>query len=174
MTGRLISASHSFTAPDEAWARGLVEALVAYGFPLVVAGPGKDGWDVAASDGPYPNDIAGLRTEDAVGRQASAIARRHGGCPTLHGSMPADHFLENLANPSRLVAALQRSTDPSTAAWIVRVNPDARPPLPAVVVTPAPPAAALGLTPDTVAATEVDLRPRPQGWCTTGLVVGVS
>jgi len=139
-----VSGTHSFVVPDEEQARTLAQALATYGFALVTAGPTRraDGWTVTAFDeGPYPTDVAGHRTIDAVGRQAAVIARQHGGYP--EGGSRCDPTLLARIRP--------------TNARIEHTNPGARPPVPAVVLGTPPPPALLGLVPDRATDTPIDL-----------------
>ncbi|GIF71552.1 hypothetical protein [Asanoa siamensis] len=139
-----VCGTHDFTVPSEAHARSLAEALAAYGFPLVTARPARRAgeWIVTALDeGPYPADLAGHRTIDAVGRRAALVARRHAGCPS--GGSRADHAMLALVRPADTP--------------VVSTNPGGRPPVPTVVVALAPPRATLRLTPDHVTDGPIDL-----------------
>ena len=136
-----IAGTHNFEVEDGASAEGLAEALAHHGFAVVVARPrGQHGWVVSALDeGPYPVDALGHRTIDEVGRAAAVLARGHGG---------------HLSGGSRC--------DPGMLAYhqdapIVRTNPGARPPIPDVVVVPAPPPFALELFPDNRSGAHADL-----------------
>lgn len=142
MTGwPAVAGTHVFVVRGQENARALAEALADYGFPLVNGQPESgDSWLVTALDeGPYPADIAGHRGIDAVGRQAALLARQHGGY--LRGGSRCD--------PGML--GLYEVDSPITVR-----NPGARPPVPAVVITPAPPRMALASTPDVISEAVVD------------------
>ncbi|NUT35767.1 MAG: hypothetical protein HOV79_22155 [Hamadaea sp.] len=134
---------HDAVLPDEDAARACAEDLAAYGFPRVFVRPHPDGgWIVSALDeGPYPVDTVGHRQIEAVSREAGGIARRHGG--RANGGLRFD------------VSAVERHRD--TSATFVVTGTKARPPVPEVVVVPAPPAADLPLTPDLAAPGTVEL-----------------
>jgi hypothetical protein len=127
--------------PDRAAAERLAEALAAFGFAQVAARPLPPqafgplpgmSWEVQAVDeGRYPRSLAGYRQQGAVKRQACAIARAHGGFPTL------------IVRFCRDVPSLQRDRPP-----ILRLNPGSRPPVLLVRTLPAPPPGQLSLTPD--------------------------
>ncbi|WBB48476.1 hypothetical protein O3597_25900 [Verrucosispora sp. WMMA2044] len=145
MTGwSAVAGTHAFVVPGEEQARALAEDLAAYGFALVTARPARQaaGWAVMAFDeGPYPPDAAGHRSIDAVGRQAAAVARRHGGYPD--GGSRCDPSLLERIRP--------------TGAPIEHTNPGARPPVPDIVIGEAPPPASLTLAPDQVRDVPIDL-----------------
>ncbi|MFC4855996.1 hypothetical protein [Actinophytocola glycyrrhizae] len=124
----------------EVWADP-AEGLAAFGFARVLARPRQPAtWVVIAVDeGPYPADTVGYRTIDAVGRQAAILARRYGGYPD---------------GGSRCEPSMLHHVD---TAPIERTNPGMRPPIPAIVVTPEPPPAALASTPDVVVAGVADM-----------------
>lgn len=136
-----VAGTHDYVVPDRTSAEALAEALAEYGFATVVARPGQpEGWIVSALDeGPYPVSTQGHRTIDAVGKAVAVLARSHGGY--RHGGSRCD--------PSMLVH-LQNGP-------IVRTNPGARPPIPTVLVAPAPPPRALELTPDPGSDAHADL-----------------
>lgn len=136
-----VAGTHDYAVPDRTSAEALAGALADYGFATVVARPGHaEGWIVRALDeGPYPVGTQGHRTIDAVGRAAAVVARSHGGY-RRGGSRCDPGMLMHLQD-----------------APIVRTNPGARPPVPAVLVTPAPPPCALELTPDAGSAAHADL-----------------
>jgi hypothetical protein len=137
-----LAGTHSFVVPDRLRAQALAEGLAAYGFALVTARPRRTAeWVVDAYDeGPYPADTVGHRTIDAVGRQAAAVAHRYGGY--LEGGSRCD---------SRLTYA------GGSDAPIVQTNPGARPPVPGVVLSTAPLAAPLVITPDSASDGVTDL-----------------
>ena len=136
-------ATHEFVVPDEARARGLVEALSLYGFAFVSARAWFGGrWMVVAvDDGPYSVDTTGQRMIDAVGRAAAVIAREYDGFP--EGGSRYDISMLKL--------------DRDSAAPIVVTNPGARPAMPAIRVAAPPPAAPLALTPDHADDVPIDL-----------------
>ncbi|MGI5524923.1 hypothetical protein ACQEUX_28865 [Micromonospora sp. CA-259024] len=129
-----MAGTHDFVVPDEAAAQASAGELAAYGFPRVFARPRPDGgWVVMALDeGPYPVDTVGHRQIEEVSREATAIARAHGGQP--NGGSRFD--------VSR-IAGFQTSTAP-----IEVIGTKSRPPVPEVIIAPAPPLAPLALTPD--------------------------
>jgi hypothetical protein len=129
----VLAGTHDFVTDGEQSAAALAGALCEYGFPLVTAAPQTygDGWEVSAADpGPYPDDREGYRWFDAVGRDAAAVARRYGGYPT-GTSQPGP------GDPP----------DMGRTAPIRREAPGARPPLPALILAPAPPSAVLADVP---------------------------
>jgi hypothetical protein len=136
-----MAGEHDFVVPDQARAQGLADALAAYGFALVAAGPRRQGgWGVRAYDnGPYPADRVGYRSFRAVGRHAVVLARQHGGY---------------WSGGSQCDPSMMPSSPPD--APIVLANPGNRPPVPTLVITPAPPAARLALTPDRVVDAAAD------------------
>lgn len=139
-----VSGTHDFVVPDEEHAQALARALAAYGFPLVSARPARqaEGWTVTAFDeGPYPPDVVGHRTIDAVGRQAAVVARQHSGY--RNGGSRCDPTLLARIRPIN--------------APIEYTNPGARPPIPSVVVGTAPPPATLELAPDHAEDIPIDL-----------------
>lgn len=139
-----VSGTHDFVVPDEEHARALAEALAAYGFALVTAKPARqaDGWTVTAFDeGPYPTNVVGHRTINALGRQAAVVARHHGGYPS--GGSRCDPNLLARMRP--------------TNAPIEYTNPGARPPVPTVVLGTPPPPAPLRLAPDQAEDIPIDL-----------------
>ena len=87
-----MAGKHTFVVPDEHQARALAEAFVAFGYPLVTAGPhdmsrfipdrdlsGAD-WTVTVVDeGPYAMDVQGSREWMTVSRSARMLAREHRG-----------------------------------------------------------------------------------------------
>ncbi|MFI5562639.1 hypothetical protein ACIA2T_25455 [Amycolatopsis japonica] len=136
-----IAGTHNYAVSGRASAEALAEALAEYGFAMVVARPAQaEGWIVCALDeGPYPVDVQGHRTIDAVGKAAARLARGFGGY-RQGGSRCDPSMLTHFRN-----------------APIVRTNPGARPPVPTVVIAPAPPSYALELTPDPVSDAHADL-----------------
>jgi hypothetical protein len=143
VTGSMpIGGTHEFVVPDVERARSLADALSRHGFALVTAEPrGSGAWRVTAYDeGPYRQDGIGHRTIDTVARQAATLAREHSGYPAGGTRCTPDTL------------AKHRHKAP-----IVLTNPGARPPVPTIVMTPAPSDVALALTPDTVRPGTADL-----------------
>jgi hypothetical protein len=138
-----MAGTHQFVVPDDTYAQGLTEALVAHGFARVTARASvRGGWMVIAVDeGPYPADTTGHRMIDAVGREAAVVARRFRGYPEGGGRCHVD-----------MLPVIQGAD-----AAIVCTNPGARPPTPTIMVVPAPRPAPLALTPDHIEDSPVDL-----------------
>ncbi|MFB9363567.1 hypothetical protein [Actinoplanes nipponensis] len=144
-TWTAMAGTHQFTADDEPSATAAAGALCAYGFAKVTADPARlgPGWTVTAWDeGPYPVDAVGHRQIEAVADAAAAVVRAHG--VRADGGTRCDP------------AMLQTLRDRRTAA-VTRENPGARPPVPEIVLAPAPPSAPLPLVPDTAADGEIAL-----------------
>src|SRR5688572_28055913 len=117
--------THNYAVLNDTRAEELAQALAAHGFAYVTSRPSRNaGWMVTVvDDGPYSVDAIGHLTIEAVARAAAAIARDHGGY-TAGGSCCDVSLLPSI-----------RDSD----APIVKTNLGARPPMPAVVVVPAPP-----------------------------------
>ncbi len=94
MAWTAMAGKHTFVVPDEHQARALADAFVAFGFPLVMAGPhdmsrfvpewdrdrAVTDWTVTVVDeGPYATDAQGSREWEAVSRSARMLAREHRG-----------------------------------------------------------------------------------------------
>jgi hypothetical protein len=110
---------YTFLVPDEASARGLVEAFAEFGFPLVMAGPyrpnryytdpdaGADDWDVTVLDaGPGPADEDPESQRHAVRRSARALARGYGGFLRTSRAFPAGQ--EGSMTDTRNAAVVER------------------------------------------------------------------
>ena len=112
-----------------------------HGFAWVTAKPSRGQWFVTAVDeGPYPDDVAGHRSINAVAHAAGVLAREYGGY--LVGVMRRDPGVSDpLVEPGP----------------IVRTNPGGRPAVPVVRMTAAPSFTVLPLTPDAPAGAPVDL-----------------
>ncbi|MEV4481446.1 hypothetical protein [Micromonospora coxensis] len=138
-----MAGTHDFVVPDEGAARASAEQLAAYGFPRVLARPHPDGgWLVMAlDDGPYPVDTVGHRQIEATSRAAAVIARAHGGRPSGGSRFDVSRIAEHRTwtAPIEVSGAL------------------ARPPVPQVTITPAPPLRTLALTPDIATPGTVEL-----------------
>jgi hypothetical protein len=138
-----MAGTHDFIVADEDAAQALAEHLAEFGFPRVIARPYPDGgWVVIALDeGPYATDPVGHRQIEAVNREATAIARTHGG--RKNGGSRFD------------VSAAAAYRDQS--APIAVLGAKARPPVPEITIVAAPPRATLALTPDHATPAAVDL-----------------
>jgi hypothetical protein len=94
MAWTAMAGKHTFVVPDEHQARALADAFVAFGYPLVMAGPhdmsrfvperdrdrAVTDWTVTVVDeGPYATDAQGSREWEAVSRSARMLAREHRG-----------------------------------------------------------------------------------------------
>ena len=94
MAWTAMAGKHTFVVPDEHQARALADAFVAFGYPLVMAGPhdmsrfvpewdrevSVTDWTVTVLDeGPYATDAQGSREWEAVSRSARLLAREHRG-----------------------------------------------------------------------------------------------
>ena len=99
MAWTAMAGRRTFVVPDEHQARTLADAFVAFGYPLVIAGPhdmsrfvpewdrdrAVTDWTVTVVDeGPYATDAQGSREWEAVSRSARLMAREHRGY-FLHG-----------------------------------------------------------------------------------------
>ncbi len=140
-----MAGTHNFSTADEPSATATAEALAGYGFALVTANPARlgQGWMVTAWDeGPYPVDAVGHRQIEAVGHAAAAVVRPHGALPD---------------GGSRCDPAMLRKLGEMRPPAVVRTNPGARPPLPEIVLQPAPPSRPLSLEPDGATEREITL-----------------
>ena len=137
MAWTAMAGKHTFVVPDEHQARALADAFVAFGYPLVMAGPhdmsrfvpewdsdrAVTDWTVTVVDeGPYATDAQGSREWEAVSRSARMLAREHRG-----------YFLLGVEFDVGQLATMNPGRDLETHR-----NPGARPARPA----PRPPAAA--------------------------------
>src|SRR4051812_9894388 len=77
---RMRAGSQSYLVNTEEQAKAFAEALAQHGFAYVTGEPAKgELWRVVAYDeGPYPFDLSGSRTLDAVFLEAAEIAERFG------------------------------------------------------------------------------------------------
>jgi hypothetical protein len=141
-----MAGTHQFTVGDERSATAAADALSAHGFALVTATPSRlgPGWTVTAWDeGPYPVDGVGHRQIEAVAQAAAAVVRPHGAL--ADGGVRGDP------------AMLTKLQVVARKAAVIRTNPGARPPLPDIVVVPAPPSVPLALEPDGAAEGDIEL-----------------
>ena len=130
MAWTAMAGKRTFVVPDEHHARALVDAFIAFGFPLVAAGPhdmskfipdrdlsGAD-WTVTVVDeGPYAMDAQGSREWTAVSRSARLLAREHRG----YFFVGVEFDVSQLAIVGRVVVILHQ-----TLAHFARRNPDHR------------------------------------------------
>ena len=138
MAWTAMAGKHTFVVPDEHQARALADAFVAFGYPLVMAGPhdmsrfvpewdrdqAVTDWTVTVLDeGPYATDAQGSREWEAVSRSARMLAREHRG-----------YFLLGVEFDVSQLAIMNPGRD-----LLTHRNPGARPARPA----PRPRAAAL-------------------------------